>query len=54
LKQVRWHVPGLGGCDAVDGTTVRVHLGPGLHEITVEALDSSGNHGMDAVTILVR
>jgi hypothetical protein len=54
IQQVRWHVPGLGGCDSVDGVTARVHLTPGMHEITVEVVDSNGNHGTDSLTILVR
>jgi hypothetical protein len=54
LRKVRWRIPGAGGCTASDGTTAKVHLAPGLHEITVEAVDSNGNHGTDTVTILVR
>jgi hypothetical protein len=54
LQRVRWRVPRDVGCDSIDGATAHVHLAPGLHEITVEALDSNGNHGTDAVTIRVR
>jgi hypothetical protein len=54
LTKVRWSVPGAGGCMAADGTTAKIHLSPGLHEITVEAVDSNGNHGTDTVTILVK
>jgi hypothetical protein len=53
LKQVRWRIPTAGGCDAIDGTTAHVHLAPGLYEITVEVIDTNGNHGTDTVTILV-
>jgi hypothetical protein len=54
LANVRWRVPGLTPCESVDGTTTRVRLPPGVHELTVEAVDSNGNHGTDAVTIVVR
>jgi hypothetical protein len=54
VQRVRWQIPGAGGCGAVDGATARVHLGPGLHEITLEVVDSNGNNGTDTVTILVR
>ncbi len=51
VQQVRWHVPGPGGC--VDGITARVRLAPGAHEITVEVIDSNGNRGTDTVSIVV-
>jgi hypothetical protein len=54
LQQVRWHVAGLGACESVDGPTARVRLKPGIHEVTVEAIDSNGNHGTDWVTIVVQ
>lgn len=54
VKTVRWHVPGLGPCEVVDGQTARVRLGPGVHEITVEVLDSNGNVGTDTVTVVVQ
>jgi hypothetical protein len=54
LAQVRWHIPGRTPCEAIDGKTTRVSLAPGVHEITVEAVDSNGNHGTDSVTIVVR
>jgi hypothetical protein len=53
VRAVRWHVPGLGGCDWIDGPTARVRLTPGVHEVTVEVIDSNGNRGTDTVTIVV-
>jgi hypothetical protein len=54
LGSVRWRVPGLTPCESVDGATARVRLPPGVHEITVQAVDSNGNHGTDTVTIVVK
>lgn len=54
LASVRWRVPGLTPCEAIDGKTARVRLASGVHEITIEAVDSNGNHGTDSVTIVVR
>jgi hypothetical protein len=53
VKSARWSVPGAAGCAAVDGTTARVRLTPGVHEVTLEVVDSNGNQGTDAVTIVV-
>jgi hypothetical protein len=54
VKAVRWHVPGLAPCEWLDGASTRVRLAPGVHEITVEVLDSNGNVGMDAVTVVAQ
>jgi hypothetical protein len=54
LAKVRWRVPGLTPCESVDGATARVRLPPGVHEITVEAIDSNGNHGTDTLTVVIR
>jgi hypothetical protein len=54
LASVRWLVPGLSPCESVVGATARVRLPPGVHEITVEAIDSNGNHGTDTLTVVIR
>jgi hypothetical protein len=53
VQQVRWQIPDGSGCHSADGLTAHQHLAPGLHEITVEVVDSNGNQGTDQVTILV-